>query len=459
MLTIFSTIPLVLIGVLLIYLFFTNPIIGLVFIASSLPVTDLLPDIPYLTSIIPLIGAVTLVSYTVDSIRRKRKPLPGTRSILVLGLLFLIWIFLTHPQAAWLGRDRNWVITYLQLVILAFLASEMLDSPEKHRLFFWFFSVATLVSSMAAIQQGSIGDDIDTSLRTGGLSEGANSAGRYFVVGMIFFIYLSLLEKRITLKVIAALGVITTFVGVFFTVSRTGILLIFAAIGLVILLNPNRKTNPFLVISFILLTLTMILYSDSILAIVSSILPSILQRKDTIGLRFKLWVAAWRMWQDFPLAGVGIGQFRFNLARYTTGLPVQHLRLVAHSTYFQLLSETGIVGLVLWVSMQINAIKGYWNASRDTTQEEAYITRAWLVATIILLIGGITMTQSAEKLLWISVGVGQFYSLKFPTHTGRIIIQKNTKIGFGFRMRKYRKQHGSLTSAASETSSPKRETE
>lgn len=430
MLTALSITAIALISIILMFVIFSNPFIGLAFIAASLPVTDLLPSIPYLSSIIPLLGGVTIVGYFVQSQRRKSKSLRGIRSLLVLGFLFTAWMFISHPTAAWLGRDRNWVLTYAQLLILAFLASELLDTPEKHRAFFWIFSIAAVVSAFVAIQQGSIGEDVSTSVRTGGLSEGANSAGRYFVVGMVFFIYLSIMKKTKNLRFIAVLGVVITFLGVFYTISRTSILLVFTAIGLVILLNPNRKTNIPLIVLFMVLALTLTLMSDSIIKLISSILPSIAQRTDTIGLRFKLWDAAWRMWLDHPLAGVGIGMYRFNLTNYAVGIPLFYTSLVAHSTYFQLLSETGIIGLLLWITMQFNAVKSLWNVTKEEDLESAYLTRAWLIVTLILFLGGITMTQSIEKLLWLSVGVSQHFHLKMQSQIAGATFRSPRKRAF-----------------------------
>ena len=205
------------IGIVIAGLVVSNPFLGIVFIAASLPVTDLLPSIPFLSSILPVFGVISVLGYVFQNRKKHGNGLKGPRSILVLGVLFIFWIYITHPQAAWFGSDRNWLLTYLQLVVLAFLAEELLDDPKKMRIFIWVFSIAAVLSALVAIQQGYIGEDIDTSIRTGGLSEGANSAGRYFVIGMIFFVYLRTTEKRLSLKILSSLGVVLTFIGVFYS--------------------------------------------------------------------------------------------------------------------------------------------------------------------------------------------------------------------------------------------------
>ena len=400
-----------LIGLILAGMILVNPFLGIVLIAASLPVTDLLPSIPMVSSILPIVGVVTIFGYLIKNINKRGNGLKGTRPVLILGLLFIIWMFITNPQAAWFGHDRNWIFTYVQLLILTFLAEELLDDPKKYKTFFWVFSIVSVISATVAIQQGSIGEDIDTSVRTAGLSEGANSAGRYFVVAMIFFVYLRTIEKKPILRTLSGIGIVITFLGVFFTVSRTAIVLLFTAIGLIILLNPQKKVNFSLIIVFMLAILTLTMLSDSVFRIISSIIPSITQGTDTIGLRYKLWDAGFRMWQDHPITGVGIGRFPYELPFYASGIPQHYLHLVAHSTYVQLLSETGIVGLALWLSMAAISLVNLWKASQTEDLKLKSLARMWFIALLVLLIGGITMTQSAEKLIWICMGVSEYFHL------------------------------------------------
>lgn len=399
------------IGICLSGLIISNPFLGVVFIAASLPVAELLPSVRYLSSILPVIGAVAILGYLLQNRKARRKVIKGARPVLILGALFIFWIFITNPAAAWFGEGRNWMLTYLQLIILSFLAEELVDDPQKQHIFIWVFSIAALVSAAVAIRQGSIGEDIDTSIRTGGLSEGANSAGRYFVVGMIFFVYLRIQEQNAFLKVVASLGVILTFLGVFYTVSRSAMILLFTAIGLIILLDPKKKLNLPLIILFLIATLSLTFLSETVFGILGSILPSISKGTDTIGLRYKLWSAGLRMWLDHPITGVGIGRFPYELPLYGTGIAQNHLHLVAHSTYVQLLSETGIVGLLIWLSMGVISLMNIWKARHVDDLGQKLLAMAWFTVFLVLLIGALTMTQSSEKLIWICMGIGEYFHL------------------------------------------------
>ena len=94
-------------GIIISGIIISNPFLGVVFIAASLSVTDLLPSVRYLSSILPVVGAISILGYLIQNRRKRRKGTKGARSILVLGALFIFWIFITNPQAAWFGADRN----------------------------------------------------------------------------------------------------------------------------------------------------------------------------------------------------------------------------------------------------------------------------------------------------------------------------------------------------------------
>lgn len=396
--------------VIIVFLILRRPYLGVVFTAASLPVIDLLPAVPGFSSVVPLFGATAILGI-LGQRKKEHKPLFRFGNVHILGLLFIGWIFLSNPKAAWFNYDRSWLFTFFQLWVLLWLAGELLDTPQKHHVFMWIYSIVTVASALVAIQQGSIGENVDASSRALGLAEGANSAARYFVVAMIFLNYLRTVEKGGFPRFFAALGTIITFFGVFFTVSRTGILLIFVALGMTFFLNTNSKYRVQLIIIFAFSVLGLWYLSDNIVSIVRSIIPSIVEGTDTAGLRYALWQAGWRMWLHNPLRGVGIGMYPRQLRYFGQDLmaPLYLKGAVAHNTYVQILAETGLIGFVIFLLLLIKSLQNILRADMAGNENSTVLRNVWLIVLVAMLLGGLTKTDYADKMIWLVIGVSVYF--------------------------------------------------
>jgi len=405
------------------FLILRRPYLGIALTATSLPVIDLLPPIPLLTSAVPLIGAITLVGFMLHRVMEPEKPLFSFGSVHILGLLFIGWMFLVNPQAAWFGATRNWVLTFLQLWVLAWLAGELLDTPEKHHVFMWVYSIGTITSALVVIQQGKIGEDIDTSLRVSGFAGGANSAARYFVVAIVFLSYLRTVMNQRLPRLLAIVGMTVTIIGVFLTVSRTGILLLFAALGLLVLLRPRRKHQFQLIFVFAIALFALWFLADSIFDIVKSIIPAITQGTDTVGVRYGLWQAGWRMWLDNILQGVGIGLYPEQLRYYAQDLlPVRFWSVGAHNMYVQVLAETGLIGFGLFVLLLIMSLRNIWRAGNINDVNIFSLRNVWFIVFLVMLLGGITKNDHFDKLIWLVMGISVYFHNQLQMRTQKTAV-------------------------------------
>lgn len=404
--------------VLLALLILRHPYWGIVMIIASLPMLDILPSIPFGSSVVSLLGGVTLGAFFVPRLLRRGGDIRWGVG-LVWGALFIFWIIASHPSAALLpgSDDRTWAFTFVQLWLLAWLAAQLLDTPDKHRHLIWVFSIAVLVSAVYALTQGQIGESLRESERAAGLAGGSNTAARYFVVGMVFLNYLRITTPKPFLRLSLLLGFGILLFATLYTVSRTGLLLLIAAFGLFLVQRQGGRRQ---IQAFLLLLAAFMLvwfFADNILLIMGTVFTSVREGSDTVGLRYNLWTAGWRMWLDHPLQGVGIGQYVERLASYGSDLlPVHRLRLGAHNMYIQVLSETGLVGIILFVAMFLASLRELWRLGRSGQVATASLAQTWLAVLILMLLGGLTKHDHYDKLIWIAVGlsVGRFGRLARP---------------------------------------------
>lgn len=398
-------------GFVVVFLILAKPYFGLILTVASQPVIDLLPKIQLLSSVVPLIGALTVAAFLLNIKNLNLKNAFHISFSHIFSLFFILWIFITNPTAAWSGVDRNWLLTYIQLWVLFWLSGTLFDTPGKFRTMMWIFSSFTLVTALSAMSRQGFFGEIDPLVRAAGFTEGANTAARYFVISFVFFSYLRTVTGNFLLNMLAIFGMIITFLGVFYTASRTGMILLLLAITLLLLLQSNFKyriqVSAIALVGFLIL----LIFSSSIFTFMSGIAPSITEGSDTMGLRYALWEAGWEMWKDNPISGVGIGMFPSMLKNYPNAEYsfLFYKGLVAHNIYVSMLAETGIFGFFLFMLFLITNLMNFARSIDRLDASYRPIAYAFFIVVLVLLAGGLTKTDQVDKVLWLSMGTSVFF--------------------------------------------------
>lgn len=127
--------------------------------------------------------------------------------------------------------------------------------------------------------------------------------------------------------------------------------------------------------------------------------------------RFKLWDAAFRAFLENPLTGFGFGDnrgiFDFYHNPWNPGL------LTVHSTYLQVLIETGIIGLSLLLFFFYCLIRMFWRAARlFQRQQDPFgwnLSIAILISFVAFLVVGaiaFDFMRIGFKNMWFLIGCG-----------------------------------------------------
>lgn len=393
-----------LLGGLLAIVILRFPAIGLGMVVASAPIVELFPQVPLISSVLIPLGGFTVFAFLM---RKKR---PSVRDwklspIEILSLLFIFWVFISNPSASFFGRDRSWILTFAQLWILLWLGRHFVPTQENHHQVMTVAAALILVSAIFAVQDPNLGV-VDLAERAAGLSGGANTAARYFIYGMILLGYLQNRYRQNPLRRAVAIGGIVLLIpALFATESRSGLVLL----GLAFLFLTQR----FLAGQqrSVVLWLTLAAGLGWILVRVSGtdldpahIADAVLSGSDTVGARYDFWNAGWAMWLDHPIFGVGIGRFRSYLVQYWRS-PRLIIAWTPHNTYIQVLSETGIVGLLIFTALLIAVIRNYISKLRTSSRELSNIHWTWMTILIVLLVGSMTKTDLLDKFFWFLMGM------------------------------------------------------
>jgi O-antigen ligase len=132
--------------------------------------------------------------------------------------------------------------------------------------------------------------------------------------------------------------------------------------------------------------------------------------------RFTLWQVGWRMFEDNPVKGVGVGNFAKSSVQYvlrpgsTQRSDAVFEGLVAHNTYLQALAELGVIGGVAFFGLVLASIGATLRAIRlfvamkDTAME--LMARSLAIGQIAML-GAIFFfsAQSVNK-VWLILALG-----------------------------------------------------
>lgn len=138
----------------------------------------------------------------------------------------------------------------------------------------------------------------------------------------------------------------------------------------------------------------------------------------TGGDRLHSWKAAWNMFLDYPILGVGPGNFPWNVEPYegTEGYGgTFHGGRVAHSLYFTLMPELGTVGILIFGGMlyyifrdlrflrQLGSGRGF-EGVLGGTKEEVYLSLTMTASLMGFLVSGTFLSVLYYPSFWILMG-------------------------------------------------------
>ncbi len=113
-----------------------------------------------------------------------------------------------------------------------------------------------------------------------------------------------------------------------------------------------------------------------------------------------------RIIEDHPLFGCGPGNFRVlhSLAEYQQEVSLIGVQRVAHNMYVTVVTESGIIGVVIFLGMWFVVLRSGWRLTKIPGEVGLY-GRTVLLALVGLLMIGVFQITALNKYLWIMLAM------------------------------------------------------
>ena len=261
-----------------------------------------------------------------------------------------LWIALLVFMALWVPFARNnyHAIMLLKDMTLYFffylgIVTFVNSTSRMHKLILMWLGVHTVLAINGMLHQGRgvggwLGDENDFGMEMN------------VAIPVAFFMYQNAKSKGSKFLYVGLLGVFV--MSVVATSSRGGFLGLLAVAAYCWLYSPKKVMS--LIVGVCLAGLVLVAAPQEYWDRISTIADDSTMETGTAGQRMFTWGIGWDMFMANPVFGVGQGNFPWTIGEYLGGRTWQTKSLAgrqAHSLYFTLLPELGLVGVIIFGSM------------------------------------------------------------------------------------------------------------
>jgi O-antigen ligase len=337
----------------------------------------------------------------------------GGPTVLVLLLawisLSLVWAENTEKAAGELWR---W---YLGAFVVGVVVTS-LKRPRDARLVVGGFVLGVVLSVLVGLMNdglGGAGAATETLTSTEGRLKGGLGDPNFLAAAIVPAIVLAAalmptVRASTRWVLLACVGVLV--VGLAATESRGGAVAAAGAFAAALLVMPRQRRR--VVAAGLGITLVGALYFATYPKGFERITSS-----DGGSGRADLWQVAWRITAEHPAAGIGLHNFTVYSPRYVRRPgALNNVDLIAerphavHNTYLELLTETGVVGLGLFLAVIVASLGAAWKAApifeRRGDQALGTLSRGVFVAAVGVLVAAVFVSLGSDPVLWLLLALG-----------------------------------------------------
>lgn len=346
----------------------------------------------------------------------------------IYGLVgFASLIYSPVPSRVWGG-----VLDYAKDAIIAIVVVVLLQTRSTFHRTLWVMMVAGMfLASLTVIQyftktyDNNYGGFAITGMhqivgendeyRVGGPLEDPNFFAQILVVLVPISLERFLHEKKNRYKLIALYSTLVTILCLLLTYSRGGFLALVAALGVYFYYYPPKRIQlPIIIIvGLLFFAVAPPRYVDRIFTLTEFFQPKTTLRTSERSFQGRISenLAAWEMIKAQPLFGVGLRSYNYLFPIYSKnlGLALVAGEREAHNLYLEITAETGIVGLLVFMTIVYTSIKALRQARRRfilrRMPEYASMTTGYLAGFAGYMVAALFIHGAYPRYLYLMIGI------------------------------------------------------
>ena len=336
---------------------------------------------------------------------------PGATAILVAFLSFGALSTLWSESTSGTMLDLSRYLLVIALLVITYSAIQTREDARRLIAFFVLGVVITAIYGLVARPEVA-----PTEGRITSTVGDANAIAAFLVAGVALAGALAFGARRAGIGRSLAIAAIGLFLAAFiYTGSRSGIISLGIALIATVLFAGRRRSQALvvaLVTAVVAAGVFVAFAPDSIKDRITEASEGQISPEEG---RRSLWEVGWRMFEDEPVRGVGLGSFRASSVHYVLepGALTRTDQVVdrpeaAHNVYLHVLAEMGVIGELLFLAALgfplVCALRAATRFAAAGDSEMEIYSRALAVAIVAFYVSNFFVPFPFNKLLWVLLG-------------------------------------------------------
>ena len=354
-------------------------------------------------------GVLLVIAWVASAHERRattRAFVAAHRRLLGLMALMLVWVTLSAAWAADLGLYGADIWRWYTAALLFVIVGTTISEPRYVRMLAGAFVGGAVLSVGFGLLHS--GQDIHGRLYGGSGDPNYSAAGYLAAIIVAAGLLRGVRRWELRWLLVAAMGILAA--GTAATQSRGAFVSAGVATVAALILYKGRRGQ----------VLALVAVALSAVALVFSLSPSGWKRITHVENdqpRSELWLVAWRMSEDHPVAGVGLNNFEHRAGDYVrrpgTLRNVELIAdrpLLAHNSFLEVLADTGFVGALMYIGFLVGCLAATLRAARrfDVRGETvlAELARAIAIAIVAMASASAFLSIPTDQRTWLLLALG-----------------------------------------------------